>query len=209
MQSNRWIAGALIGLGVAGTACAQETTVALPPGVAAPVAAAGATGAGNTPKPPKPAKPAGGLDLFSASSLPGGGSSTNGGMQINSDRMEFDYKEMVIAFDGHVHMEEPRYTMNADRVLVFLDGSNQIKRIWAKGAVDIVSQPNRHATCETAVYDHTRGEIVMTGNPVVTEGEKRLAGAKITALLGEQRIMVEGGRMHLPMDAVKNQEVKP
>lgn len=191
-------------MGLLGAVWAQETTVMPPPGVGVTPTVQEATGGAQGGMAPKSA-----ANLFTGSGL-FGGSSTNGeGMQITSDRMEFDYKDMVIAFDEHVHVVEPRYTMNADRVLVFMDGSNQITRILAVGKVDIVAPPDRHATCEKAVYDHTRGEIVMTGNPVVTENTKRLVGSMISVLLNEQRIVVEGGRVQLPAESLKNRGVKP
>jgi lipopolysaccharide transport protein LptA len=198
------IGGWCVVVGLVWAVVAQETTVMPLPGAATTPPVQEGTGVVKAAKAPKA-----GSNLLSGSGLLSGSSTNNEGMQITSDRMEFDYKDMVIAFDEHVRVVEPRYTMNADRVLVFLEGSNQIKRILAVGNVDILAPPDRHATCEKAVYDHTRGEIVMTGSPVVTENAKRLVGSMITVLLNEQRIVVDRGRVQLPMEAIKSRDVKP
>ena len=200
MKQRIWMIGLLAAsLGI--SALAQETTVVAPAGVT-PVAPAGGG---------KPAK-SGGNPLFgmlgSGSKNGAEGGATNG-MTIVSDRIEYDYKEMVIAFDEHVHVTDPQYQMTCDRLLVFLEGTNQIKRIIAAGKVD-ASQSDRHATCDKAVYEHATGEIVMTGNPVLTRGADRVVGTRITVYQSDQRMVVEGGgRVTLSPDTMKNREIKP
>lgn len=139
-----------------------------------------------------------------------GSSQTNaGGMTIVSDRIEYDYKELIIAFDDHVKVTDPRFTMTCDRMLVFLEGTNQIKRVIAIGNVD-GTQPDRHATCDRAVYERATGEIVMTGSPVLTRGADRVTGAKITVFQNDQRVIIEGGgRVNLSPETMKNREIKP
>jgi lipopolysaccharide export system protein LptA len=171
---------------------AQETTVMPPPAMAP-------TGTVKAAKPPK--NPAN--SLFT----PAAGSSTNG-MTISFDRLEFDYKDMVAAYDGHVRVVDPRYEMTCDRMLVFLEGTNQIKRIIAVGNVDM-TQTDRHATCGRAVYEHTTGQAELTGNPVVTQGGNRLVGTRILIWLNDQRVEVDSGRMNLAPETVKNRDIKP
>ena len=172
---------------------AQETATAVAPAAPAPVA--------------KPAKT--GNSFFGSSRA---ASTNGGGMVITSERMELDYKEtnaMVIAFDENVRVTDPQYTMTADRMLVFLEGTNQIRRIIAVGHVD-VAQPDKHATCEKAVYEHATGEIVLTGNPVLNRGADRVVGARIIVYQNDQRVVVEGGgRVNLSPETLKNREVKP
>ena len=188
-------------LGLLAAAEAQETTVAPPPdlALAATPAASDAVPAAKAPK-------SGSNPFFG---MLGGSSKTNsGGMTITSDRIEYDYKELIIAFDEHVHVVDPRFTMTCDRMLVFLEGTNQIKRIMALGHVD-GSQPDRHATCDKAVYEHATGEIVMTGNPVLTRGADRVVGAKITIFQNDQRMVVDDGRVNFSPETMKNRDVKP
>jgi lipopolysaccharide transport protein LptA len=203
-----WIIGAFIA-GIGLLAEAQETTVMPPPGAVFPAPSA-ATGddtvhAGKAPK--SGANPFFSLLGNSSKTNNAGGASTNG-MTITSDRIEYDYKELVIAFDAHVRVVDPRFTMTCDRMLVFLEGTNQIKRIICIGNVD-GTQPDRHATCNKAVYEHDTGEIVMTGNPVLTRGADRVVGTKITVYQNDQRMVVDGGRMNLSPETMKNREIKP
>lgn len=143
-----------------------------------------------------------------ASFLAGGSSTNHGGMVITSERLEFDYKEFVVAFDENVHVTDPQFTLTSDRLLVFLEGTNQIKRIVAIGHVDVV-QVDRHATCDKAVYERGSGQVVMTGNPVMSRGSDRVAGREITIWLNDERVVVQGGRMTISPESMKNRDIKP
>lgn len=193
---------------------AQETTVMPPPVATAPapqpkpLAATGmvsvaATGTVTATKQPK----SGVNSFFSAAT----GTSTNSGMEITSDRGEVDYKEMVVAFDGNVHVVDPRYELTCERMLVFMEGTNQINRVICNGKVE-VTQPGRHASCERAVYEHATGAIVMTGNPVVMTDVKmgRTTWPKVTVFLNDQRVLGEnGGRLSIPTENLKQRDIKP
>ena len=174
-------------------------------------AAPAATGTVHAAKPPKSgANPLFGMLGNSSKTNNAGGSSTNGGgMTITSDRIEYDYKELVIVFDGHVHVVDPRYEMTCDRMLVFLEGTNQIKHITCIGHVD-GKQPDRHATCDRADYEHATGEIVMTGSPVVTQGGNRWVGEELTVFQNEQRVITtKPSRLDIAPESMKKQEIKP
>lgn len=146
---------------------------------------------------------------FSTFLSPGPSASTNGaGMTITSDRTEFDYKEFVVAFDGHVHVVDPQFAMDSDRMFVFLEGTNQLKRIVAIGHVDM-QQTDRHATCDKAVYERDSGKVVMTGNPVLSRGNDRAKGRVITIWLSDQRVIMENGQMNISLESMKNRNVKP
>ena len=179
---------------------AQELSVA--PVSETPAVKVAATGIVHAAKSPK----AGAGSFFGAS----GSTTTNSGMTITSDRIEYDYKEMVIAFDENVQIVDAQYTMTAQRMLVFLEGTNQIKRIFAIGHVDVVQPPDRHATCEKATYEHATGAITLTGNPVLMRGADRVVGTKIIIYQNDQRMVVEGGgRVNLSPETMKNRELKP
>ena len=156
----------------------------------------------NAPIKIKPAKNPAGAFLSSTST-------NGGGMIITSDQLEFDYRDLVVAFDGHVHVTDPQFTMTSDRTLVFLEGTNEIKRIIAVGNVDIVQPPDRHATCDKAVYERASGQVVMTGSPMLNRGADRVAGEEITVWLADQRIVVKKGKMQIGPETMKNRNIKP
>ena len=131
-----------------------------------------------------------------------------GGMTITSERLELDYKEFVVAFDENVHVTDPQFVMTADRVLVFLENTNQIKRIIALGNV-VISQTDRHATCDKAVYEKGTEQVTLTGSPVLTRGNDRVTGSEIVVYMNDQRVVVKNGRMIISPETMKNRDVKP
>lgn len=116
----------------------------------------------------------------------------SGTTTITSDRLEFDYKDYVALFEGHVRIVDPQFTLTADQMLVFFANTNDVTRVDAVGHVNMQSQ-DRKATCGKAVYTRSNGAIVLTGDPVVSKGENVLRGQKITVWIGDSRVDVEGG----------------
>ena len=111
---------------------------------------------------------------------------------ITSDRLEFDYKEYVALFEGHVKVVDPQFTLTSDRMLVFFENTNDVSRVDAVGHVHMVSL-DRTASCGKAVYTRNNGAIVLTSDPIVSKGENTLRGQKITVWTGSSRVDVEGG----------------
>ena len=82
---------------------------------------------------------------------------------ITAERIEFDNKEGVILFDENVVVDVALFVMRSDRLLVFMEGTNDVKQILAVGRVSITNL-NRSASCDKAVYTKKDGQIVMTGS---------------------------------------------
>ena len=120
------------------------------------------------------------------------GGKSRGTTTITSDRLEFDYKEYIALFEGHVKIVDPQFTMTSDKMLIFFENTNSVSRVDAVGHVHMESL-DRKATCGKAVYTRNNGAIVMTIDPIVTKGENTLRGQKITVWLGSSRVDVEGG----------------
>ena len=122
----------------------------------------------------------------------------SGGTEITSRRMEFEYKESVILFEEDVHVKDPQYELRADRVLVFLDGTNDVKQVRAMGNVEVRSE-DRRATCSQAVYTHADGKIVMTGNDaMLSKGDDKIWGKQITIWVNDERMECFPARVVLP-----------
>lgn len=204
-NSTRQAAIVSVCAGLVFCARAQEPAAApVAPAVPDPAAQSVPTNAPAVHAPAVKAKKKGGTpSLFS-------GSSTNaiGGMTITSDRMEFDYKEFVIAFDERVHVTDPQFALTADRVIVFLEGTNQMKRIWAIGHVEI-TQADRRATCGRAVYERATGQVVMTESPVVTRGADRFTGSELIVWVNDQRVVGKDVRVLISPETMKKRELQP
>lgn len=124
-------------------------------------------------------------------------------VKITSVRTDYDRREGVIMFDRNVFVDDPEYKLHADRVYVFLDGTNELKRIVAIGNVAVTNEL-RSGTCAKATYSRANSKLVMygdneTGTPARLEdnGKKRgeLVGRKITFWTDTEQVEVEGSQI--------------
>ena len=119
---------------------------------------------------------------------------------ITSTRLEYDYAESAILFEENVRVEDAEYTLTADRVLVMLDGTNDVRQIRALGHVVLING-ERTARCPEAVYTKKTGQIVMSGQNdtavQLTNKDDKIWGRKITIWLDDQRMLCEPARLSL------------
>lgn len=119
---------------------------------------------------------------------------------ITSNRLEYDYAESAVLFEENVRVEDAQYTMTADRVIVLLDGTNDVRQVRALGHVVIISG-DRSARCPEAIYTKATGQIVMSGkdnNSVqLSNKDDTINGRKITIWLNDQRMICEPARARL------------
>ena len=133
-------------------------------------------------------------------------------LHIASDRMEVKQKEKTILFEGHVQVRQDDLTITGNQMRVYAAESkaegkaegkkaakpgdpammDQIDRIEVEGAVKI-TQKEKMATADKAVYYHQAQKIVLMGSPTVSQGQDKVAGRLITLFLAEERSVVEGG----------------
>lgn len=136
-------------------------------------------------------------------------------LHISSDRMEVLQKDRFIMFEGHVTIEQDDLTITANRMKVFAAASGKqkgkekdsqsammekIDRIEVEGNVRI-SQRDKLATSEKAVYYHHEQKIVLMGRPVVSQGKDKVQGRLITLYIAQGKSVVEGGE-ETPVQAV-------
>lgn len=126
-------------------------------------------------------------------------------IQITSDILEaFNDKRMVV-FSGSAVAIQGDKVIRADKLIIYykkasdegkpkeakdVEQAGDLDRIEAKGRVS-VTQVNRVATGDEAVYEQDNEKIVMTGNAVMREGKNVVRGNKITLLMNEDRGIVE------------------
>jgi lipopolysaccharide export system protein LptA len=107
-------------------------------------------------------------------------------------------------FDGNVHVDDDEYQMCSKQLYVFLDGTNELKRIVAIGDVAITNE-TRHGSCAKAAYTKSAGKVVMYGDgkgtmaKLVDEGKRRseVEGKKITFWIDSEQVEVEGSTVTL------------
>jgi len=109
---------------------------------------------------------------------------------ITSDYMEFDYQRQIAVFEGHVVVVDPEIRMKSDRMTVIFSDDKDVKQATASGNVTIENADIR-ATCDRAVYSRVRGEILLTGNAVLTRDRDTVSGDKITYWIDTERMECE------------------
>ena len=113
---------------------------------------------------------------------------------ITSQRLTFDYKQYVAVFEGDVQVTDPELRMQADRMSVSFEGTNSVKSLTASGNVRI-SQGDKVASCDRAVYVARNGEMVLRGNAQLQRPGDSVMGDEITFWLHEDRMTCVPGRL--------------
>ena len=165
-----------------------EPAAAEPPVAAEPVAAE-PVAAESAPEAEKPAKP---------------GAEMPRSVRITSERTDYDRREGVIMFDRNVFVEDAEYQMHSDQLYVFLDGTNELKRIVAIGNVSITNE-TRVGSCAKAAYTRSVGKVVMYGDGkgvmarLADNGKRKseVEGRKITFWIDSEQVEVEGSKVTL------------
>lgn len=116
---------------------------------------------------------------------------------ITAERTDYDRKEGVILFDRNVYVDDEQYQLHADRLFLFLDGTNDLKRLVALGNVAITNE-EKNASCARAVYVKKSSKIVMygeDGSPAqLYQGGKKgstVKGERITFWLNSEQVEIE------------------
>ena len=123
---------------------------------------------------------------------------------ITADRTDYDRKEGVVLFDRNVHVDDTQYQMHADRLFLFLEGTNELKRLVAIGHVAITNEDKR-AYCARATFSKKLGRVVMYSSDEITaelceDGKKgsNVKGERITFWLDSEQVEVENPVITMP-----------
>ena len=120
-----------------------------------------------------------------------------GPAKITSASTYYDRKEGFAYFSGKVFVDDGKYQLHADRAYLFMDGTNDLKRIVAIGGVAMTNE-NRRAYGAKASYYRDPGMVVLyAGDGVVAEvreehpdGPRVVRGSKIKFWTGSEQVEV-------------------
>jgi lipopolysaccharide export system protein LptA len=125
-----------------------------------------------------------------------------GAIVIKSQSLELDNQKRMVVFSGQVDAKREDMTINCDKMIVYyIDQSSEkesgktdvrIDKIVATGKVKISRPDGALAMSEKAVYYENDEKVVLTGGPVVKQGNDFVEGSRITLYLKEERSIVEG-----------------
>ena len=122
---------------------------------------------------------------------------TQGPAKITSASTYYDRKEGFAYFSGNVFVDDGKYQLHAERAYVFMEGTNELKRIVAMGGVAMTNE-NRRAYGAKASYYRDPGMVVLyAGDGVVAEvreehpdGPRVVRGSKIKFWTGSEQVEV-------------------
>jgi lipopolysaccharide export system protein LptA len=125
-----------------------------------------------------------------------------GPLVITSNTLEIDNEKRTVTFTGKVAAKKDDWLIHSDRMVLFYEEGTEkptteaenvrVDRITASGNVQILRSAGGEALAQEAVYYHSDERIVLTGRPVVKQGEDLVEGSRITLFLKDNRSVVEG-----------------
>jgi lipopolysaccharide export system protein LptA len=120
---------------------------------------------------------------------------------IKSKILEVNNEQKVVTFEGDVNAVTDDFVMDCQKMLVYYDSlptqenagevKTRITKIVATGQVKINRANGGMATAEKAVYNQNDEEVILTGNPVVKQGNDFVEGDRIIVFIKENRSIVE------------------
>ena len=121
---------------------------------------------------------------------------------IKSDRLEVDDELKLITFTGNVVATKGELKIRCKKMVVYYASSNEsaskkskISKIVATGNVKIYrGTQGGIATSNKAVYYQDQDKLVLTGKPMVKQGQDFVEGVRITIYLKENRSVVESSK---------------
>lgn len=130
-------------------------------------------------------------------------------IEITSQKLEVLQQQRQSVFTGEVVAKQSEMTLYAEKLIVYFQkDQDQVERLEAIGAVR-VTQLDRIATAEKAVFHQADETLVLIGNAEVTQGKNRVSGDEITIYLKENRTLIkssEKGRVKATIVPEKKQE---
>ncbi len=118
---------------------------------------------------------------------------TSAPVEVTADSLRVDQATGQAVFTGNVLIGQGDMRLSAATVtVVYGDGGQQrIKTLDASGGVTLVSGGDA-AEAGAAVYDIESGNVVLTGDAIVTRGDSVLAGDRIEVNLKDGTAAVSG-----------------
>ena len=114
-------------------------------------------------------------------------------VEVTADALRVDQATGVAVFTGNVLIGQGEMRLAADRVAVTYarGGPQRIRALRATGNVTLVNGPDA-AEAANADYDVESGNIVLTGDVLLTQGASVLAGERVEVNLETGTANVSG-----------------
>jgi len=118
---------------------------------------------------------------------------TSAQVEVTADSLRVDQATGHAVFTGNVLIGQGEMRLSAATVTVVYGegGQQRIKTLNASGGVTLVSGADA-AEAAQAVYDIESGQVVLTGDAIVTRGDSVLSGDRIEVNLKDGTATVAG-----------------
>ncbi len=114
---------------------------------------------------------------------------------ITAPRAEFDNKQHTAKYTGDVMVKRGTSTLTCDQMLAWFEEDAQknqkISKLMAEGRVKLLTE-QYIITSKKAEYFEQEKKLVFTEDVVCVQDKNTIAGDKITYLMDDDRILVEG-----------------
>ena len=114
-------------------------------------------------------------------------------VEVASDNLTGNQTDGSALFEGNVVIGQGDMRLSADQVTVQYaeGGQNRIQSLTATGNVTLVSGEDA-AEAQKAVYDVEGGNVVLTGDVLLSQGQNVLSGDTVTVDLATGAAQVNG-----------------
>lgn len=114
-------------------------------------------------------------------------------VEVAADSLSVNQADGSAVFTGNVVIGQGEMRLSADSVTVVYGagGQSRIRSLEATGNVTLVSGPDA-AEAQAASYDVETGNVTLTGDVVLTQGQNVLTGDRMEVNLGSGTAQVQG-----------------
>lgn len=115
-------------------------------------------------------------------------------IDVEADRMDVDKAKGTTVFRGNVKATQGDVLIKGAVLTLFTNkDTNKIDKMDVEKNVYIKWQ-DRESTCDKAVYILEKKYMELTGNVVITRGQDRVSGQRVTIDMMKEIHVVEGGQ---------------
>lgn len=137
------------------------------------------------------------MGLILAMVLAASTATVGGTAKVTSSNAYYDRKEGYAFFSGNVYVEDAKYQLHADRAYVFMDGTNELRRVVALGNVAMTNELKRAYGAKASYYRDPGMVVLYSGDGRVAEvreekpdGAQVVRGKKIKFWIGSEQVEV-------------------
>ncbi len=119
--------------------------------------------------------------------------------EITADTLDYDMKNKLAHLEGNVHVVDQDIDLRANRMVIHFvyseaEGRDVVQRIVATGKV-VITRDKVVATGSEANYDVDKGLVVLTGEPILIQGNSKITGARdVIFNRAQERVYTDGGK---------------